>query len=231
MPIKLSRVHRDDGDAASACRSSAARPTRGPGLKAPLARVGARLGRIFRSSAPGCAASSPSGMLCSAPELGLSDDHSGLMELPADAPVGASLRDYLGLDDAVIEVDLTPNRAIACRFAAWRATCRALTGPSTRPATCRRCRPPSMIGSRSSWKARRTALALHRTGDPRHRRAGRNAAVDGRGAAPQRYSQPRPGGRCHQLRAAGIGPADACFRSGSGFRAGSGCGGRLPESA
>ncbi|MCJ7815531.1 MAG: phenylalanine--tRNA ligase subunit beta, partial [Xanthomonadales bacterium] len=51
------------------------------------------------------------GMLCSARELGLSDDHSGLMELPADAPLGAPLREYLSLDDTVIEVDLTPNRA------------------------------------------------------------------------------------------------------------------------
>ena len=50
------------------------------------------------------------GMLCSARELGLSDDHSGLLELPADSPVGADLRTYLGLDDTIIEVDLTPNR-------------------------------------------------------------------------------------------------------------------------
>ena len=49
------------------------------------------------------------GMLCSERELGLSDDHEGLMELPHDAPVGAAVRDYLGLDDCTIEVDLTPN--------------------------------------------------------------------------------------------------------------------------
>src|SRR5690606_21111769 len=50
------------------------------------------------------------GMLCSASELQLSDDHDGLFELPAEAPVGQCLRKYLGLDDAIIEVDLTPNR-------------------------------------------------------------------------------------------------------------------------
>ena len=44
-------------------------------------------------------------------ELGLSDASDGLMELPADAPVGDNLRDYLGLDDQVIEIGLTPNRA------------------------------------------------------------------------------------------------------------------------
>ena len=51
------------------------------------------------------------GMLCSERELGLSDDHEGLMELPHDAPLGVAVRDYLGLDDCTIEVDLTPNRS------------------------------------------------------------------------------------------------------------------------
>ena len=51
------------------------------------------------------------GMLCSEKELGIEEDSNGLMVLPGDAPVGADLRDYLGLDDHSIEVDLTPNRA------------------------------------------------------------------------------------------------------------------------
>ena len=51
------------------------------------------------------------GMLCAEKELGLSDANAGLMELAADAPVGADLRRYLGLDDKVIEIGLTPNRA------------------------------------------------------------------------------------------------------------------------
>ena len=51
-----------------------------------------------------------SGMLCSAAELGISEDAGGLLELPADAPVGTPLRDYLRLDDLVFEVGLTPNR-------------------------------------------------------------------------------------------------------------------------
>ena len=50
------------------------------------------------------------GMLCSSSELGLSEDHSGLMILPADAPIGANIRDYLALDDTVFELKLTPNR-------------------------------------------------------------------------------------------------------------------------
>ena len=50
------------------------------------------------------------GMLCSEKELGLADSADGLMELPDDAPLGQSLREYLQLDDNIIELDLTPNR-------------------------------------------------------------------------------------------------------------------------
>lgn len=51
------------------------------------------------------------GMLCSFSELGISDDHDGIIELPADAPIGTDIRDYLKLDDNAIEISVTPNRA------------------------------------------------------------------------------------------------------------------------
>ncbi len=50
------------------------------------------------------------GMLCSAAELEISDDHDGIIELPEDAPVGQAYAAYAGLDDPVIEINLTPNR-------------------------------------------------------------------------------------------------------------------------
>ncbi len=50
------------------------------------------------------------GMMCSSRELELGDDHDGIIELPGDAPVGASFADYAGLDDAVFDVAITPNR-------------------------------------------------------------------------------------------------------------------------
>ena len=50
------------------------------------------------------------GMMCSARELQLGDDHDGIIELPADAPVGTSYADYAGLDDALLDVNVTPNR-------------------------------------------------------------------------------------------------------------------------
>ena len=49
-------------------------------------------------------------MMCSARELQLGEDHDGIIELPDDAPVGASFADYAGLDDAVFDVAITPNR-------------------------------------------------------------------------------------------------------------------------
>ena len=50
------------------------------------------------------------GMLCSEKELGLSEENSGIAEFPLDAPIGASIYEYLGLSDSIIDVDLTPNR-------------------------------------------------------------------------------------------------------------------------
>jgi phenylalanyl-tRNA synthetase beta chain len=80
------------------------------GLVAPLATVGARVGEITIKAAKLRGVES-NGMLCSAKELGLDADASGLLELPDDAPVGTPLAAYLGLPDASIELKLTPNRA------------------------------------------------------------------------------------------------------------------------
>ncbi|MCK9488593.1 MAG: phenylalanine--tRNA ligase subunit beta [Xanthomonadales bacterium] len=80
------------------------------GLKAPLAKIGAQVGSLSIQAASLRGVES-TGMLCSARELGLDDDASGLMELPADAAVGAPLAQFLGLPDASIELGLTPNRA------------------------------------------------------------------------------------------------------------------------
>lgn len=87
------------------------------GMKAPLARIGATLPangddgeKTFRIRKAKLRGVESQGMLCAAAELGLSEDSSGLLRLPADAPVGEDLREYLGLDDVAIELDLTPNR-------------------------------------------------------------------------------------------------------------------------
>ncbi len=80
------------------------------GMKAPLATVGAKLPGDIRIKKAKLRGETSFGMLCSASELKLNEDASGLMNLPADAPVGTDLRDYLKLDDVIIDIDLTPNR-------------------------------------------------------------------------------------------------------------------------
>ncbi len=80
------------------------------GLKAPLAKIGAKLPNGIEIKQAALRGVDSQGMLCSAKELGIDADASGLMELPADAPVGETLAKYLGLPDASIELKLTPNR-------------------------------------------------------------------------------------------------------------------------
>ena len=80
------------------------------GMVAPTAMIGARLPGDFKIKKSKLRGVVSMGMLCSASELGLAESSDGLMPLPGDAPIGDDLRDYLELDDLIIEVDLTPNR-------------------------------------------------------------------------------------------------------------------------
>jgi phenylalanyl-tRNA synthetase beta chain len=79
------------------------------GVFAPAGIVIPRTGAMLRESVIRGVASR--GMLCSAYELGLGDDHDGIIEAPHDAPIGAKYADLLGLGDAVIDIKVTPNRA------------------------------------------------------------------------------------------------------------------------
>ncbi|APC91540.1 phenylalanine--tRNA ligase subunit beta [Francisella opportunistica] len=81
------------------------------GMKAPVAKIGAVLPGNFKIKKSKLRGQESFGMLCSEEELGLADKADGLMDLPADAPVGTDINKYLNLDDNIIEVDLTPNRA------------------------------------------------------------------------------------------------------------------------
>lgn len=80
------------------------------GLKIPFAQVGAVLPGNMQIKQAELRGVASSGMLCGVSELGLEDVIDGLLVLANDAPVGQDIRQYLNLDDAVIEVDLTPNR-------------------------------------------------------------------------------------------------------------------------
>ena len=86
-------------------------PNAAQGLVIPLARIGAVLPGNFKIKKAKLRGVPSHGMLCGASELGLEEEHSaGLMELPVDAPIGTDIREWLALDDTLIDVDLTPNR-------------------------------------------------------------------------------------------------------------------------
>ena len=95
-------------------------PNARAGIRVPLAMVGALLppedseksdGKPFKIGVGKLRGVESFGMLCSARELKLSEDHGGLLELPADTPVGISIRDALKLDDTLFTLKLTPNLA------------------------------------------------------------------------------------------------------------------------
>lgn len=105
-----------------------------PGLKIPFAMIGAELPGDFKIKKAKLRGVESNGMLCSAAELKISEDHDGLMELAADAPVGQCIRDYLSLNDVSIEVDLTPNRGDCLSLAGLAREVGALYAASvTRP--------------------------------------------------------------------------------------------------
>ncbi|MCO8041335.1 phenylalanine--tRNA ligase subunit beta [Acinetobacter bohemicus] len=80
------------------------------GMKAPVATIGAVLPGNFKIKKGKLRGVESQGMLCGASEIDLEDKIDGLLELPDDAPVGVNIREYLDLDDHVIDISITPNR-------------------------------------------------------------------------------------------------------------------------
>lgn len=105
-----------------------------PGLKIPFAMIGAELPGDFKIKKAKLRGVESNGMLCSQAELQVGEGNDGLMELPTDAPVGQDIRVYLDLEDASIEVDLTPNRGDCLSLAGLAREVGALyNAPVTRP--------------------------------------------------------------------------------------------------
>lgn len=84
------------------------------GMKAPVATVGAVLpsddAKGFKIKNGNLRGVDSNGMLCGASEIDLTDSIDGLLELPADAPIGMDIREYLGLDNQILDISITPNR-------------------------------------------------------------------------------------------------------------------------
>jgi phenylalanyl-tRNA synthetase beta chain len=108
------------------------------GIKIPCAMVGAELppgedGKPFKIKVGKLRGVESQGMLCSAKELKIADDHGGLLELPADAPLGQNIRDYLQLDDTLLTLKLTPNLAHCLSVYGIARELSALTGAPLKP--------------------------------------------------------------------------------------------------
>ena len=110
-------------------------PNARAGLRTALAEVGAELPGGLKIGAASLRGVESRGMLCSAKELGLADGSAGIIELPDDAPLGRSLRDYLQLDDTILELNVTPNRGDAMSIMGVAREVAALLGaPLAAPA-------------------------------------------------------------------------------------------------
>jgi phenylalanyl-tRNA synthetase beta chain len=125
-------------------------PNARAGLKTALATVGAQLPGDLKIKAAKLRGVESAGMLCSAKELGLSEVSEGIIELPADASVGADLREYLALDDTVLELAVTPNRgdAMSMRGVAREVAAlasKALVSPDTTPVPASRGERPNIV--------------------------------------------------------------------------------------
>ena len=109
-------------------------PNARPGIKIPCALVGAELppaeagGKPFMIKVGKLRGVESQGMLCSGRELGLGDDHEGILELPTDAPVGKDIREYLNLDDQIFVIKLTPNKADCLSLIGMAREVSAITG-------------------------------------------------------------------------------------------------------
>ncbi len=107
-------------------------PNVAAGMRVPCALVGARLtgadGKEFEIKRSSLRGVDSQGMLCSAQELGIEDDHSGILPLAADAPIGGDVRKLLELDDTVFTLKLTPNRADCLSLLGVAREVAAITG-------------------------------------------------------------------------------------------------------
>ncbi len=126
------RVCRVDDGSGAPLQIVCGAPNAAPGLVAPLARVGAQLPGDMRIGPVKMRGVESMGMLCSARELGLSQDHAGLLELDPGLVPGRSLREALDLDDTIFTVKLTPNRADCLSILGVAREVSALTGCALR---------------------------------------------------------------------------------------------------
>ena len=182
------------------------------GMVVPFAQVGAHLPGDFKIErrkirGPGV------GRACCArrSELGLGDDHAGILELPADAPLGTDVREVLGLDDVVFDLSITPNRpdamgivGVARELAAHFGLPLTVAAPDAGPIVDR------AAGRDGRRRGARPLPALRRDGRRRH--DGGVARLDEAPARARRHAPDQQRRRRHQLRDARTLPPAARVR-------------------
>jgi phenylalanyl-tRNA synthetase beta chain len=131
--LRVCRVDAGEHSKAGPLQIVCGAPNARAGIRVPLALVGAELpagdgGKAFQISVGKLRGVDSFGMLCSARELGLSEDHGGLLELAPDAPIGTDVRRVLNLDDHLFTLKLTPNLAHALSVFGIAREVSALTG-------------------------------------------------------------------------------------------------------
>ena len=146
--LRLCAVATDDAADAETLEVVCGAPNVAAGQKICFARVGARLhnahtGRPETLAAARIRGVESQGMICSELELGLGDDHSGIIVLPDDAPLGRPLSEYLG--DTILDLELTPNRLDCLSMLGVAYEVAALTGGRVTlpPADYREAGPPA----------------------------------------------------------------------------------------
>ena len=132
------------------------------GLRTALASVGAHLPGEVVITASKIRGVESQGMLCSARELGLGESADGILELPADAPVGTPLREYLRLDEPLVEVSVTPNRGDAMSVLGLARELAAASGTAVRNAAA-----PALPAARATHTRRFPVRLAPGVGCPR----------------------------------------------------------------
>ena len=228
----LSVERHPNADKLTVCKVKAGKETVQVVCGAPNVRVGMKAPLGENRQPRKSAASKATECCASARELGLSDDHSGLLELPADARPGADVRAVLGLDDHVLTLKLTPNRADCLSVLGIAREVSALTGAAME------LPPLKPVAKKNNEKhpgAHQRAgglRAFRRAGDPQRGRQSADAGLDAGAAGARRPALDLRAGRRHELRDARARPAAARLRPGQAARARSTCagGGRARKS-
>jgi len=145
------RVCEVDAGTGSALAIVCGAPNAAVGMKVPCALPGAQLPGGLAIKKTAMRGVESNGMLCSAKELGISDDASGLLALAPDVAVGANLREALALDDTLITLKLTPNRADCLSLLGVAREVAALTDTPLTP-------PPAAVPKDASGKRRRVRV-------------------------------------------------------------------------